>query len=320
MTAISSTEPLLQLRLAGDHFKAAEERFCGQKSLDPNQWAIVRLDGHGFSRWVKRNFPTIKDNNWSWAFEYAMSTAAKEMAELYRPRLVYTFSDEVTLAFAPNQVQNLNGGRILKLCTLMASAMTARFAASANLALRKANHPMEDLATFDARAISVSSVDLVALNIGWRMCDARRNSVAHWARQHSSAKELHRLSSSQLIEHTEKISVVGKRAVTPWLSIELERRCGRLFQQVRTSKVLTEEQVQKLLAENPKFVVGSLVKSQNQQTGAPEYLVYRTGYEERKDVLESFCRENPKNFFLINPDAINQIKQMLVNTEQTQQP
>lgn len=302
-TTILPSSPFLQIKSAGDHFKAIEERFRGQKSLTPSQWAIVRLDGHGFSKWVKRNYPTTRENNWNWQFERAMTEATKALAGIYRPQFIYTFSDEVTLVFSPERVMDLNGGRILKCCTLLAAAMTAQFAISSHVHSRKNE---KDIATFDARAFSLPAVEDVAQNIGWRMCDARRNSVAHWARQYSSAKELAGMSSSQLIEHTENKGMSSQRPVL-WRHLPLERRVGRMFQRCRTAKVFPEEAVIKLKATNLKFDLASMSKQTNKQTNEIEYVAYRSEYQPINSILENFCGKDPKSFFMVDMQTVNDL-------------
>lgn len=308
-TLAASRNQLRQISTAGDYFKSVEDRFLTRKNLEPGHWAVVRLDGHGFSSWVKKNFPTNRDNNWNDQFELAMSTAAKSMAEIYRPQLVYSFSDEVTLAFSPDRMPSLNGGRILKLCTLFASAMTAEFALSSSA--RRGE--IDDLATFDARAFSLPNIETVALNVTWRMCDARRNSVAHWARQYSTtpkAKELHGMSSAQLIEHTEMKGEPGKRP-TPWRMLPLERQCGRLFVLADVAKVWSEADLESVRAKFPKFDMSKIEQRVNSTNGAVEYVVTRSAYMPANQILHEFCGENPKTFFEVPDNTITALSEIL---------
>jgi tRNA(His) 5'-end guanylyltransferase len=303
----ASRAQLRQISAAGDHFKSVEDRFLTRKNLEPGEWAVVRLDGHGFSRWVKRNFPTAKGNNWNEQFELAMSTAAKAMAEIYRPQLVYTFSDEVTLVFAPHQMPNLNGGRILKLCTLFASAMTAEFALSSQ-ALRAG--ASDDMATFDARTFSLPDIESVALNVAWRMSDARRNSVAHWSRQYSSAKELCGMASAQLIGYTERKGEPGNRP-TPWRMLPSERQCGRLYSLAQVAKVWSEADLEDVRRKLPKFDISNLQERVNDSTGEKEYVITRPAYVPANQVLQEFCGENPKTFFEVQDSTIAALSELL---------
>jgi tRNA(His) 5'-end guanylyltransferase len=305
MTTKIVYESALGIEDAGDVFKGLEEKFRRENSLDLAQWAIVRLDGHSFSKWVKRNYPTTKQNRWHSGFEQAMTQAALAMAKEYRPALVYTFSDEVSLVFSPATVGNLNGGRILKLCTLMSSMMTAKFIMASDTS-REGDD--DDLATFDARAYSVPTEEMVATNIVWRMTDARRNSVAHWARQYSSNKELNGMNSEELIRQS-----VNVKGALPWQSLPTERKAGRLFCQVREDVVLTQEELAAKRLENPKF--GNYLKEQQDPlTGETVWSYPRRTYKEQTDVVEDFCGDNPKIFYQLNPKTIARIQGMMIPT------
>jgi len=288
-----------ELRSAGDYFKHVEDLFCGKKLLDPGSWAIVRLDGHGFSTWVKRNYPTTRANNWHPEFERSMTEAALAMARVYSPAAVYTFSDEVSLVFAPSSCNNLNGGRILKLSTLMASMMTAKFA----LASGKSDSSM---ATFDARAFSLKSKDLVARNIVWRMCDARRNSVGHWARQYGTDKELHGMSSNDMIEHV----AANKEGAVLWIDLPTERKCGQLFIRTEEKVRISEQELAEETKLNPKY--GSkLMEEVDPLTGERSWSYSRTKYESQQDVVETFCRQPPSLFFQLLEQTVNDIRDKL---------
>lgn len=290
---------------AGDVFKWLEEKFRRETSLDLSQWAIVRLDGHSFSKWVKRNYPITKHNRWHPGFEQAMTDAARALAAVYRPALVYTFSDEVSLVFSPTTVGNLNGGRILKLCTLMSSMMTAKFTMASAMS-RKGDD--DDLATFDARAFSVPTEEMVAMNIVWRMTDARRNSVAQWARQYSSNKELHGMNSEELIKHS-----VDIKGALPWHTLPTERKAGRLFCQVQEDSFLTDEELTAKRVENPKFG-NFLQKRQDPLTGKTVWSYPRRAYREQAEIVEEFCGDNPRVFYQLNPKTIAKVQTMMITT------
>lgn len=290
---------------SGDHFKDIEDRFRGKKQLTPMEWAIVRLDGHSFSTWVKRNYPTDKANKDKWhpGFEIAMHEAALEMAKVYSPTLVYAFSDEVTMVFEPSKVMNLNGGRILKLCTLMSSMMTAKFA-------QRSGKCGSDMATFDARAFSLPTVEDVAANICWRMCDARRNSVAQWARQYSSTKELSGMNSAQLIAHTED----GNHGDAPtWLSLPTHRRCGRLFKHTKVAVELTDQDLDRERASNPQFGFRGLEERVDAMTGAKTWAFHRSWYAPVVDLLDDFCMEPASTFWFWPRSTHSVITQLLTN-------
>lgn len=279
---------------SGNHFKDIEERFRGQKQLTPLQWAVVRLDGHGFSTWVRQNYPMDNSSKDKWhpAFEKAMTDTALAMAKVYAPSLLYTFSDELTMVFEPSKVMQLSGGRILKLSTLMASMMTAKFA-------QASGKVSGDMATFDARAFSLPTHEDVAANISWRMCDARRNSVAQWARQYSSSKELSGMNSAQLIAHTEDGRHEG---VIPWLSLPTHRRCGRLFKHVKVDVTMSEQELAAARENNPRFGCKGLEEHVDTLTDARIYTYQRSQYEPVADLLEEYCRE-PATTFWFSPQA-----------------
>lgn len=293
----------------GDSFKEIEDQFSNTRQLVAGEWGVVRLDGHGFSRWVRRNYPVPSSSKDKWHpdFELAMSEAALAIAKVYHPSIVYVFSDEVSLAFAPSQVMGLNGGRILKLCTLMSSMMTAKFAQSSGKFTG-------DVATFDARAFSLRSHSDVAANISWRMCDARRNSVAQWARQYSSTKELHGLASSQLISHTEA------KGAPPWLSLPTHRRCGRLWRLTKNTITMSEQDLENERQTNPEFGHHGLEERLDSLTGKKVYVFHRSNYKPETDLLEDFCKEPPESFWFSPQTTIDRLNKIIFTLSSTTSP
>ena len=76
-----------------------------------------------------------------WAVHNAMILTAIDLFSEYHPMAVYTFSDEITLAFVPPKEvsQHPHGGRIQKLISCSAGFASARF----NYHLKNQNYESE---------------------------------------------------------------------------------------------------------------------------------------------------------------------------------
>src|SRR4051812_23385307 len=90
-------------------------------TLPPTSPAILRLDGHGFSKFTA-HFCRPFDQR----IHDAMIATCADLLHFFPPAIVaYTQSDEITLVF-PNGVQSFND-RIQKLVSLAASYCSVRF-------------------------------------------------------------------------------------------------------------------------------------------------------------------------------------------------
>lgn len=179
----------------GDKIKALEEKYAG-KNLNPNLPFVVRLDGHGFSKFT-RGFAKPMDERLKWA----MILTTQDLVNEFNARTGFVESDEITLVFPPipNEKSTLiYSGRKLKICSLMAGYASARFNFNLRCEFERTKETSEKLlskvgkAYFDARVFSVDDEKVAMEAIWWRYrFDTWRNGVAGLAQAEFSTKELH---------------------------------------------------------------------------------------------------------------------------------
>lgn len=193
---------------------------------------VARIDGHSFSTFT-RGFEKPFDARLS----QAMVRTAADLLEEFQARTAYTQSDEITLVFVPIKDEETgewrewpHRGRLVKLCTLLASYAGVRFnyhlvnaikgeeekeeqkkeeveapagssttstvSASSSSSFTYSAPTLEKIyaqkAHFDARLFAVANEQEAYNNIYWRMWyDCARNSVHGLAMCHFSTKQLH---------------------------------------------------------------------------------------------------------------------------------
>lgn len=165
----------------GDRMKEYER--STEMRLDPALPIIARIDGRAFS-----SFTRGCEKPFDARVSKAMRAAAAHLVEEAHPKIGYVQSDEITLIW-----QNVEGGsilfdgRVLKLCSVLASTAAVRFdrTFSALTATR------ERMPAFDCRVWQVPSQEEAANTLLWRAMDARKNSVSSACRAHFSAKAMH---------------------------------------------------------------------------------------------------------------------------------
>lgn len=174
-----------------------------------DQWMSFRLDGHGFSKLVKKLNKTgvygATHYGYSHDFAEIMRECCQEVVKLHTGFLGYTQSDEMTILVAPRpvktvrvavekedgskeivsrevQIEHENNGRVLKLCTLTASFVTAHFNDRLRRLFAKNGvpfpEPHEMLATFDCRMGAYNSFEEAMTLPLWRSYDSGINGVS----------------------------------------------------------------------------------------------------------------------------------------------
>lgn len=198
------------------------ERLYDPPRLPKNEYVIARVDGCSFSTFT-RHF----DKPYDELFAEAMLYTTRTMMAKFQATLAYTFSDEITLVWAPIMTINkgikkneelkfrerMYGGRVTKWATVLSGFASVNF----NYFLKAAIDGWEErhdpqmvsniqleTPTFDARIFSVPNGCEVINNLIWRARDCWRNAVHGLARRHFSAKQLHNKNSQQQIEMINK--------------------------------------------------------------------------------------------------------------------
>ncbi|KAJ7707525.1 tRNAHis guanylyltransferase-domain-containing protein [Mycena rosella] len=197
----------------GERMKSYEA--ATDQQLPADQPALIRIDGHGFSKFTK-GFDKPFDECIHAVME---QTATDLLAYFPDASLAYTQSDELTLV-CPRGCRTFNG-RVAKLASLAAAYASVRFnhhlAAAAAVPAHK-----EGIAHFDARAFAVPDAAEALNNLIWRAkIDCRRNSISAFGRGFYSAKELMGLSSDEIVE-----KVLVEKNIDFWTSTPSWARYG----------------------------------------------------------------------------------------------
>lgn len=184
---------------------------------------ILRLDGHGFSRFTA-NFHKPFDQR----IHDAMAATCVDLLKYFTQATVaYTQSDEITLAF-PSGVQSFNE-RVQKLSSLAASYCSVRFnahltsliTANSDPKIRNAGFEALGTAHFDARVFTVPTMEEALNCLLWRCRgDAMRNSVNAFARSLFSDQELHKRSVHDVLDMLRKEKGIEYEQVVPRWAVE----------------------------------------------------------------------------------------------------
>ncbi|KAI1502237.1 tRNAHis guanylyltransferase-domain-containing protein [Biscogniauxia marginata] len=254
----------------GDRMKQYEAAL--DFTLPVSSLAILRLDGHGFSRFTS-HFCRPFDQR---IHDAMISTCADLLSFFPRATVAYTHSDEITLVF-PEGVQAFNE-RVQKLVSLAASHCSVRFnahlsaalAASPSPPVKESAHEQLGTARFDARVFAVPSADEALNCLLWRCrVDAVRNSICSFARTMFSQRQVHGRTSAELVEmmRAEK-GVVYEEAVPRWalegclMKRELYEhqgfnpKTGEMETTTRTRTRVEERGVREFFAEKIELVTG----------------------------------------------------------------
>lgn len=148
--------------------------------LPKKSYAVIRVDGKGFSKYTKN-----LEKPFDWRFTECMRETALYLAEnVDGAHFAYTQSDEISVVFSDLAGANTEwwfGGQVQKLVSIAAAMATAKF-----------NSLRDDdgLAVFDARVHHLDGENGVLNYVMWRQSDALKNSVGMLASHHFSHKQL----------------------------------------------------------------------------------------------------------------------------------
>ena len=178
--------------------------------LTPSDYTIVRIDGHGFSKWTK-GFEKPFDE----LLTKLMSETSRLLMDEFHAVAAYSQSDEITLIFEPSHEVGVKGasgfiyaGRVQKLTSLMAAFATMSF----NRLLQEVidmttNEKRCELlwskvgyAYFDARVFQTPSECEAYNAFLWRTKDCERNSKNVFAQSILTHKQCMHKTSNELVE------------------------------------------------------------------------------------------------------------------------
>lgn len=155
----------------GDRMKLYEGIECGRRFM-PLLPVVARVDGrsfHSFTRGMDRPFDE--------RFHATMIDTAIALAKETNACMVYTQSDEITLAWHSTKLESQIwfGGRVAKMTSQLAAQATLHFNRALDIRM-----PMylDRLPTFDARVWTVPNRTEGANVFVWREWDATKNSIS----------------------------------------------------------------------------------------------------------------------------------------------
>lgn len=176
----------------GDRMKQYES-IETNRVIDPSLPIYARIDGRGFSRFTKnmiRPFDLRMTN--------CMIETTRFLVKETNASIGYVQSDEISLVWKPvdGTKDRFFGGKIQKICSVLASMAAARFAVEY---AREFGKISEDFPHFDCRVISLPSTTEATNMLLWRSLDASKNSVSMAARYFYPHRDLQGKSSLEMI-------------------------------------------------------------------------------------------------------------------------
>ena len=175
-------------------------------------------------------------------FVEAMDEVCKDLMQEFGPAVVYTQSDEITLAWNPVDVEvgqeMIFGGRVQKLVSLLAGRASSKFA------LEMVGRLPEKALTgavpsMDCRVWQFPTLRLAAACFLWREADASKNSVSMLASSHFSHGQLQGVSSK---DRKEMLLAKG----VDWAALEPRLKRGSFFFKRRVESVIAPERLAKI--------------------------------------------------------------------------
>lgn len=180
----------------GNRMKEYEAQY--KFTISKNEYIILRLDGHNFSKFTKIfNYPYDE------LFRNAMVVTCIQLMDEFNPVFAYTQSDEITLGFIPcvENEERIYAGKIEKLISLTASFASMNL--YKNLITTCNDYMLKKLydsnCWFDARIFTVPSKAEFMNNLIWRQRDCERNSKLMLGYSHFSPKQLLNLSANEVV-------------------------------------------------------------------------------------------------------------------------
>lgn len=193
----------------GTRMKDYEKQY--QKYLDPKLPFMVRLDGRSFSKLTQGLHKPFDEK-----FASVMTAVACDLLEEFKPRTVYTQSDEISLLFYLSDnpdSQHIFGGRVDKIVSVMAAYATARLIIhllkedwsgySPNVQQKMTSGHV----SFDGRAFSLDETEMCNC-IVWRCRhDCVRNITSNYATCKFGHKAVHGWDGNKMREELKKAGI-----------------------------------------------------------------------------------------------------------------
>jgi len=240
------------------------EKVLGDIKISPDNFWIIRIDGKKFS-----SFTSVFKQKGQFrnpAIAVSMELTAEDVLKEFNALTAYTQSDEITLVFAPKRyfyekaiekgepvdvIENLKklleknelpfNGKVQKIVSLAAGYTSARFNHHLQTFMNDARpgtfeqKHMDRIgkAYFDARIFELPTAELAWKCVMWRIKDAIRASKNCFGYAHFSPKQLHKLTSEQVVK-----KVLDEKGLN-YYDIEVREREGTVVKlQLRSRTTL----------------------------------------------------------------------------------
>lgn len=216
-----------------DRMKKYEKAFTSQRFQSGTLPVIARMDGRAFHSFCKGlDKPFDADLIW------VMRKVTERLVNETNADIGYCQSDEITLVWLNDDPDKelYFGGKLFKMISNLASFTTAQFnCLKRDVLLDRRNV----LAFFDARVWQVPSIVEASNALLWREEDATRNSISMLAQHHFSHKQLHGISTKEMLD---MLSAKG----IEWDDLEDEKKYGTHFKRVTTLEPFTSDELEEL--------------------------------------------------------------------------
>lgn len=181
--------------LFGDRMKTFE-RARTEVTLDPALPFYARIDGRGFSKFTQGLRRPFDER-----LSHCMIETTRVLVEQTGAVAGYTQSDEISLLWKGGNEQTFFGGKVQKLCSVLAGLASSVLTREISVFKDKPFQAYADKHPhFDARVFELPD-DHEAVNaIYWRFIDARKNAIQMIARHHFSHKQLQNVSTGTMLE------------------------------------------------------------------------------------------------------------------------
>jgi tRNA(His) 5'-end guanylyltransferase len=214
----------------GDEMKALERASAGN-AFPSNLPVYARIDGRGFSRFTKG-----MERPFDKRMTKAMCATATHLLESTQAKAAYVQSDEISLVWSLGpDGEHFFGGKPQKMASVLSGIATAAFFKAILSDQDGLAEWADRLPHFDARVVSMPSIEDATRMFAWRGQDARRNGLNQVAQSVFSHRELQGKSTREVRSMLEQEGVLPRDF--PRASLN-----GTLLRRVVVERPLTEEE------------------------------------------------------------------------------
>lgn len=169
-------------------------------TIPSNSYLVVRLDGRAFHTFTQGLNKPFDEN-----LTTCMIETVSHLVEKLNPIISFYQSDEITLMFKVNMLENfMFGGRTFKILSILSAMTSVKFNQQI---VKYLPNKADSLPHFDCRLMSFNTFDDAILAIIWRQQDCIKNSISMIAQAFIPHKFLLNKSNSEKIKILSDIGV-----------------------------------------------------------------------------------------------------------------